>query len=148
MSFCCLLWSPRCVCVGEGRYVAKTCRALLSAVKQLLGSSCIWVLEKPWSCLRLEGSKNSGKAILFTQSLIFMNTVVAREGFWLATKRILISRLVCIFDAELNILFGLVQIYAVTYLDDLMRNDGEPCGKMGNKGKLLWDRSVGISLLR
>lgn len=29
-------------------------------------------------------------------------------------------------------------MYAVTYLDDLKRNDDEPWGKTRNKGKMLW----------
>lgn len=38
---------------------------------------------------------------------------------------------------------------AVTYLDDLKRNDDERCGKMGNKGKMLgrqrcWNKFVKI----
>lgn len=73
-------------CVGEGRYVAKTCHALLSAVEQLLGSSCISVLEKPRSYLILKGSENSTKAVSHTPLLIFVNTIVAGEGFGLATK--------------------------------------------------------------
>lgn len=40
--------------------------------------------------------------------------------------------------SQLNIFQGFVQIYAAVYLGDLKRNDDKPCGKMGNKGKMLW----------
>jgi len=120
--------------MGKGRSVAKTCSALLAAVKQLLGKFLHPTMTESLRLLKIGGQCESS----FEHPVLhFHECSCGRPGNLLARKDFK-SQNWFISSMRGLMYFGLgANICGYFQAGDLMRSDGEPWGWWGNKEKLL-----------